>query len=211
MRFLPFYLVISGLFCIFALTNFRNMVYYRYLFKHSWGLSPNEGLVYSALLSHSLMTSEHFDVDGDFDVELAKAYIHDNLEIEGKECISYDPISTRRLARLLNMSENTVRKIKDDLENKHHLIHRGLILCPLRLLDMGFIDVDIELGLKGLQLLFYGLLRDRSRLLHGTIDTWAVRLAELMGVSKKDIYNLLSILQRKGLVERLKDGKLKIK
>ena len=108
MRFLPFYLVISGLFCIFALTNFRNMVYYRYLFKHSWGLSPNEGLVYSALLSHSLMSvPENFDVDGTFSIENAKAFVADGQEVYGVECIDISPISTRKLSRLLGMSTRT--------------------------------------------------------------------------------------------------------
>ena len=191
------------------------MVYYRYLFKNLKRLSPNEGIVYSALLANSLFSSEHFSLDGSFSAEFAKAFIRENVETQGDECITYHPIPTRKLAKLLKMAEKTVREIKDDLEFKHHLIRKEKILCPMELLDMGYIDVDPETGLKGLQLLFYALLKDRSYHLHGTIDTWAVRLAEIMGLgtdekAKKSVHNLLSALSKRGLVKRLPDGKLRI-
>lgn len=191
------------------------MIYYRYLFKHDWGLSSNEGMVYSALLRNSLMTSEHFSLDGKFNVEFAKAFIQENVDAQGKECIDYYPVSTRKLAKLLKMAEKTVREIKDDLEFKHHLVRKGKILCPMELIDMGYIDVDPETGLKGKQLLFYALLKDRGYHLHGTIDTWAVRLAEIMGIgtdekAKKAVHNLLSELSKKGFVKRLPDNSLRI-
>lgn len=186
------------------------MIYYRYLFKNDWGLSPNEGLVYSALLSHSLMTSEYFETDGSFSVEHAKAFIMENMEHTGMECIDYSPISTRKLARILRMKEDTVRKIKDDLSRKHHLIGFSVIICPLELLDAGYIDIPPDTCLKGRQLALYGLLKDRSRLYNGIIDTWASRLADIAGINKGNVHRIIAELQKKGFVERLEDGKLRI-
>lgn len=186
------------------------MVYYRYLFKNLKGLSPNEGLVYSALLSHSLMASEHFEVDGSFNVEYAKAFVSSNMEESGLECINYSPVSTRRLAKVLGMKEDTVRRIKRDLEYKHHLIGLSVIVCPLELLDSGYIDIPPDTSLKGRQLTFYGLMKDRSRLYDGVIDTWASRLAEIAGIKDTNAHKLIAELQKKGYVKRLENGKLKV-
>lgn len=175
-------------------------------------LSPNEGLVYSALLSHSLMSiSECFDVDGSFSIANARAILSECMDDEGIGLIDYSLISTRRLARHLSMKEDTVRKIKADLKDKHCLIGYSVIKCPLELLDYGYIDIPPDTKLRGRQLAFYGLLRDRSSMYQGVIDTWAVKLAEIAGTTKSSIYKMLSQLEKKGYVERLDDGKLKIK
>ena len=186
------------------------MVYYRYLFKNMKSLSPNEGLVYSALLSHSLMTSEHFDVDGNFDVGLAKTFIADNLETYGVECIDLNPVSTRKLSKVLGMKEDTIRRIKLDLRQKHHLISSAYIICPPELLGKGYIDIPSGTRLKGRQLTFYGLLKDRSSRYDGVIDTWTSRLADMAGIENTNAHKLIAELQKKGYVKRLDDGKLKI-
>lgn len=211
MRFLPFYLAISELFCIFALTNFRIMVYYRYLFRNEWGLSPNEGLVYSALLSHSLMTSENFEINGSFSMEYARTFVAENMEIYGEECIELNPVSTRKLTKVLGMKEDTIRRIRHDLVYKYNLMRRSVIICPLELLEAGYIDIPSNTKLKGRQLTFYGLLKDRGRLYNGVIDTWASKLADIAGINSTNAHKLIVELQKKGFVERMPDGKLKIK
>ena len=187
------------------------MIYYRHLFKNDWGLSPNEGLVYSALLSHSLMTSENFEIDGSFNVEYAKAFVEDNMREVGVECVNYNPVSTRRLSKVLNMKEDTIRRIKKDLEHKYHLVGMSIIICPLQLLESGYIDIPSDTKLKGRQLTFYGLLKDRSRLYNGVIDTWASKLAEIAGIEDTNAHKLIAELQKKGYVERLANGKLRVK
>lgn len=187
------------------------MVYYRYLFNNDWGLSPNEGLVYSALLSHSLMTSENFDIDGSFNVEYARAYIMNKEEETGTECVDYNPVSTRRLSKVLGMKEDTIRRIKHDLKYKYHLIGPITIICPIELLEKGYIDIPPDTKLKGRQLAFYGLLRDRSKRYNGVIDTWASRLANIAGIKPTNAHKLIAELQKKGYVERLSNGKLKVK
>ena len=186
------------------------MVYYRYLFLNMEELSPNEGLVYSALLSHSLMVSEFFDLDGKFCPEYAKAAIQEHIEECSVEYIEYQPLSVNRLAKHLEMTRNSVRKILQDLRNKYRLFTDEIILCPSELIDAGYIDIPSGTKLKGLQLVYYGLLKDRSSLYRRVIDTWAYRLAELAGIDKKAVYNLLTILHKKGFVVRRDDGKLRI-
>lgn len=204
------FLVNPIFFDTFALEQVNKiMVFYRHLF-HVEDMSPNECIVYSSLLAHSLMASEHFKENGVFSTMRVKAIINANVDDGFGEVITYIPFdSISKLARMLEMTRNTVKKVIQSLMRKDCL-NRLFISCPTELLDEGYINIPAETGLRGRQLIFYAALLDRASRYQGTIDTWAYKLSELFGLSMSNTYYILHELYAKGLVERTEDGKLKI-
>lgn len=184
------------------------MIYYRALFDYKKGLSSSEGIVYSVLLSHSLLSyAEAFDTDGKFNIKNAKELIKDTSYSAGFEAIYYEKMSISKLAEKVEMTRPAVRKILADLKTKG-AIKDGFIRCPLRILEKGFMKLPPKTKLKGSQLTFYALLLERSRRYNGTIDTWASRLAKLAGITKTNAQSIINILEKKGFLKRLENGKL---
>lgn len=182
------------------------MVYYKYLFHNMRELSPNEGLVYSTLLSHSLMESENFLLDGTFSNDRAKLFAEDNGGY-----IDYQPLSTRQIMNRTDFSFPTVKKIVENLKDKH-IIGKDFILCPPELLDGGYLKVPKGTKLKGQQLLFYSYIIDLCSRYGGATDKWAYRMKEDCNLTSEDnVYFIIKQLKEKGFLERLSDRRLKIK
>lgn len=167
-------------------------------------LSPNEGLVYSALLSHSLMESESFLADGSFSIPLARNYVLDNDGF-----IDLYPLSTKQLMKRTELTFPSVKKIMKILEHKF-IIGSGFIKCPVELLDKGHMNIPPETGLKGQQLIFYGYLIDLCRTHGGVTDRWASRMKDDCGLNSEDnVYFLIKQLKEKGFAERDSKGRLR--
>ena len=115
------------------------------------------------------------------------------------------------------MTRDAVIKIIKRLQKKS-ILGDGFIVCPIELLEKGYIQLPVlpvdtpkEKGITSQQRVLYGLLRNRAEVHAGVIDTWARRIADIFCTTKGNIYYMLSVLERKGYLERLPDGKLKIK
>ena len=193
-------MVVSSIFSNFAPEQIdKNMVFYRKLFK-SKSLSLNEGIVYSTILSRSLMSSENFDRDGSFSVDQVKIYIQNNVENGFGEVIDYYPFSSdEALMEEVEMTRNTVDRIMNKLESEGY-INENHISCPPELLDGGFLRIPPNTKLKGQQRLFYATLLEMSKTHKGSIDTYAYRLAEIYGIKDSYVYRLLSHLKAANLV-----------
>lgn len=187
------------------------MVYYRYLFLHMEDLSPYEGIVYSELVFNSIISNPHYRTGKLMYVDRAK-YDVENLHILGwTEDIDYYPLKVKELVKMTEMSLPTIKKILISLEEKKY-IDGKYIRCPFEMLKHGYVKIPLKTGLRGRQLIFYGLLLDRSRKYKGTIDTMAYKLGELCGIeNKNNVYFIINQIKEKGLVERTKSGKLLIK
>lgn len=181
-------------------------VLYKYFLNNREGLSINESIIYSTIVWKSVLKLGWNDSTNRFDINTAMRFIQNN--ISGYINTSY--YSIRGLAKKLHMSESTIREIIHSLRDKH-IIEGDSVKCSVGLVESGYYVLPINTGLKSTQLAFYAFLKDRSNSYHGTIDTWARRLSELFGISKKHVYSLFVILHRKGFAERLENGKLKIK
>lgn len=195
-------MVVSSIFSNFAPEQIDEiMVFYRKLF-HSESLSLNEGIVYSTLLSKSLMTSEHFNTDGTFSVDLVKTYIQNNVEDGTGEFIDYYPFSSDEiLMEEVELSRNTVSRIMDKLEDIGYVAN-NLIYCPPELLDGGFLRIPPNTKLKGQQRLFYATLLEMSKTHRGSIDTWAYKLADIYGIKESNVYYIIHQLKKAHLIER---------
>lgn len=192
-------------------------VFYKYFFARRGDISDSEGIVYSALIYRALENSDYYDAEGNLDIEKVKIFIRDESVDNGLECIDLPKINKSRIARSVGMTRDAVIKIIKRLEKKF-LIGDGFIVCPVELLGGGYIQLPVlpentpkEKMLTSQQRVFYGFLIDRALPYRGIIDTWAKRLAELFCTTPENTYYMLSVLERKGYLERLHNGKLKIK
>jgi DNA-binding MarR family transcriptional regulator len=195
--------------CIFAVLNTDAMVYYRFLFKHMDMLSINEKLVYSSLIAYSIRNTWYYYEDGALDSEYLNAELVRTANENGFGHIVLKMPSTLGLAKETGMSWNTIKKILERFK-QIRLIEESLIVCHKELFDQGYITLPNDLCVKGQLLLFYCILEERSRYFNGTIDTWASKLGEILGISKGAIQDMLYKLHKKGLVHRQPDGKLKV-
>lgn len=187
------------------------MVYFRYLFQHMEDLTPVEGLVYSELVLYSLASNENCCVDGMVSIERSLEEVKDIRMREFKYDFetAYCSMKPAVLMEHTELTFPTVQKTLASLKEKGY-IREGWILCPLQLIEKGYIKIPYKTHLKGRQLIFYAFLLDRSYPCKGTLDTWAYKFKELCGVNEGNVYFLINKLKEHGLVERLKDGKLQI-
>lgn len=168
-------------------------------------LTPNEGLVYSALLSHSLMESENFEQDGSFSNSLAKTFAEENHGY-----IDYRPLSTKQIMDRVEMSFPTVKKIVESLEYKF-ILSSVSIMCPPELLDKGFIRIPSKTGLVGQQRIFYGYLRELCLRHEGVTDRWASRMKTDCSLKSEDnVYFLVKQLKKGGFIRRDSRGRIEL-
>lgn len=185
------------------------MIYYRYLFLHEEDLSPNEGLIYSELLFCSLISNGDYRTGELLYIDAAKDLLEKYRLLNWGESITYFPLDVSTLMSRTEMTFPTVKKALAGLEEKGY-IRGGDIKCPLALIEEGYLKIPKDTGLKGRQLVFYGYLLNKAARYNGIIDTWAYRFKELCGIDRDNVYFIIKQLKKKGLVERLEDGRLKI-
>lgn len=185
------------------------MVYFKFLFQHMEDLSPNEGIVYSELLLHSLFSNSHYLTGELLYIDAAREELENYKAFEWKEEIDYFPVDTADLMKATEMTFPTVKKILVSLEDKGY-IRQGYIKCPLEMLNGGYIKIPHGTKLKGRHLVFYAFLLDRGHGHKDTIDTWAYRFEELCGIKAGHVYKMINHLKKAGLLERTEGGKLKV-
>ena len=184
------------------------MVYFKFLF-HTEDLSPNEGLVYSELLLHSLVSNRQYLTGELLYIDAARNAMENFKTLGWDEDIEYYPMDVRSLMKNTELTFPTVKKALHGLQEKGY-IREHYIRCSLNIVNGGYIKIPKKTGLKGRQLVFYAFLLDRSHRHDGIVDTWAYRFKELCGVEEGNVYFLINKLKGKGLVERLDDGTLKV-
>lgn len=187
-----------------------NMVFYRFLFKHMDMLTINEKLIYSSLISYSVKMSKYLFEDGQLDSE----YLHNYLDLHSNEHgYARLPLimpALKEMAREMDIARNTLKKALNKFKEIRLITNEGIV-CHKELFNSGYMELPNISKVKGQLLLFYTFLEYRSRFFNGTLDTYTYKLAELTGFSEKSVSNMLHRLHACGLVERLSDGKLKVK
>lgn len=185
------------------------MIYFKYLFHNLKDLSPNEGIVFSELLFHSLVSNPDYKSGELFNIELAKDEMRRYKELQWVEYIRYYSMDYPKIMQHTEMSFPTVKKLVKSLHDKSY-IGTHTISCPYNLLVGGYIKVPYNTDLKGRELLLYSLLVDRTYQHGHTVDTWAYKLAELCGIQEGHVYKIINHLKRHHLLERQEDGRLRV-
>lgn len=179
------------------------IVYYRTLLIEDYSLTPTERIVYSFLVSKSVvLLSEFFDVDG---VCYNMSALYESLE--ENQWLELPVINNSKISVELNISRRTVIRSIKSLEEKGLLRH-DCVFVDKKLLERGYIELIHSDILTGELLIFYSYLKDRSRNYCGVIDTYKDKLAECLCTTKTAITKLLNRLYALKLAKRLKNGKL---
>lgn len=187
------------------------MVFYKILLNQREKITGSMAIVYSTLVGQSILNGEVFDCDGLFDYDLARDYIYD-MTGNGKYYIDLPTPRIGFLAKQTGMTKQNVRLTLQRLDESDYIgLREESIYCPVNLLDEGFVKIPNDTTLKGWQLIDYAIMKERSIGHNNTIDTWASKLAENLHTTKENVYMTIMRLKEKGYVERLPNGKLRIK
>lgn len=187
------------------------MIIYKGLFQYRDKFSGSEAIIYSTLLCHSLWQyGEVFDSHGFFDIDIVKEFLEDIKDDEGYSYIDIVDFTCTKISKKLGMSERNVRYALKSLRRKKIIVDET-ILCPQWLLESGYLKIPENTTLKGWQLIFYTLLKNRSDYFGGSIDTFANRMAEMFHTTINNVYFLLHELKKKGYVARDAKNRLVIK
>ena len=163
-------------------------IFYKDLFNYRNQISGTEAIVFSNLIKISLRDKSNI-------IGSSLKIAHFSRNELAKKCFCV-PHSVRNSIK--NLTANGF--IKDDfIENyKDYTTH-------------GYVRIEHIDDVKGWQLIDYAIIKERSIGHNNTIDTWASKLAENLHTTKENVYMTIMRLKEKGYVERLPNGKLRIK
>lgn len=169
-------------------------------------MTANERIVYSFLASKSITNMDDaFACDGK---NLNSDTIEYIFEDDSYIPLSYFSINT--LSSILGISRRCIIDSLNVLKS-YGIIEEDNILIKRSFIDDGFFELDIKSGTKGELLIFFSFLKDKSSRYGYCIDTFKCKLAEQSDKSMVSVKKMLNKLYKTGLIERMDDGKLKIK
>lgn len=166
--------------------KYQSVIYYP-LFKYRDKLSGSDAIAYSNLLKMSIHAKD-FQREGDY--------------------IKLVSFTVNNLAMRCRCSSRNIRYSLKQLKELG-FIKNDTIYCPEEMTER-YVKLQ-PVGLRGWQLVFYSLIKDKADYFGGSIDTWACRLAEEFGTTTNNIYMYINILKTKGYVYRTENGRLATK
>ena len=181
------------------------IIYYRTLLARGQNITHTERIVYSFLVSKSIMQlDEVFQSDGAYiDISLVYDYLDDSNWVD----MFY--ISMRNLSKELNITLqtafNSVKRLKEE-----GYIRNDKIYVNCELLEKGYFELHKSNVLNGQVLIFYSYLKDKAKNEDDKVSINKNSLAELFGVKVYSINQYLQKIYSLGLAKRLDDGKLLI-
>lgn len=186
--------------------------YCKLLGKEYSDLTPNQKIVYSHILSKSVLyDSDLFNKDGDgVDWDIVADYYSDN----GITTLDLVPINITLTARLLNMSRQSLIDAIKELKGAG-MMSDSEIYTNTGLLNGGFFQLRIDTGLSKMLLIIYSWLFCRAEKYNFIIDTYERVIAEKLEITANAVGKLIKKLADKGFVKRLRNpdgsyGKLQI-
>ena len=180
-------------------------IFYKTLLSENVGLTYNERILYSFLVSKSVSNLDAIWSSGEhrLNTDILEDVLSEN---------PYIPICKMEygfLSQELNMAFqsaiNGVRKLQ-----LLKLIIDDTIFVDIKTIRGGYFELVYMPSLKTETLIFYSYLKDKASKYGGIIDTFKWKLANETGVSKVVIKKLFNRLYKLGLIKRLKDNKLQI-
>lgn len=126
------------------------------------------------------------------------------------EYIKMYSIKNKNLAQICLCSERAITYSIKYLKEIGY-IRDSDIYSPSAIINGGYLKLLNVKDLKGWELILYSFIKERSKYYNGPIDTYAYRIAELLGTTTNTIYGEIHRLKERGYVERLKDGLLLVK
>lgn len=182
------------------------IVFYRALLTQCRELTPTERVIYSFLISKSLLSlGDFFDSDGSC-MDMSSLY----ESIEDDNWLELCSITNSKIAQELCISRQTVIRCVCRLKRLGYISHDKLFVGVV-LLRSGYFELHNIDVLNGELLIFYSYIKDKSKKYGGCVDTYKSVLAEQLNTTKVSITKLLNRLYELGFAKRLEDGTLMIK
>lgn len=117
-------------------------------------------------------------------------------------------VSQRKHSKELNISLKSYSLCINTLRSKGCIDKDNSVLIDLS--SIKYFPLLIDSGLKSELLIFYSYLKNKCEYFGGSIDTFKYKIAKDFCTTKIAVTNMLNRLYRKGLAERLPNGRLKI-
>lgn len=183
------------------------IVFYRALLKRAMNISPCERILYSFLVSKSILRLDDiYDNEG---FSLNKEELEIQLRTNGN-AINICELNHSKIARELNMTRKTIIEGMKTLKKLGYISDKRICVDE-ELIKRGYFVLEHVDVLKGDLLIFYSYLRDKSSDYGYCIDTCKEKLAIQVGKTKTAVTKLLNKLYAVGLAQRLNNDKLLIK
>ena len=160
-------------------------------------LSPTERIVYSFLAYKSLSYMDNAFTGTNFNVEFLKEGIN------GPTYITCWQFKQAELAETLCISEKSVWSSVHRMRELSILADECIEVDENLVFLKGYFPLQVESGLKGLLLIFYSYLKDKSRLNNGWIVMSKEKMAAIIASSTCGITKLLNRLYRLKLAKRI--------
>jgi len=193
-----------------AVANNLKLIFYRNLLKDKKELTPNGKMVYSFLVSKSLLKNKLvFNTKG---LRLYETMITNALRDKGN-WIKMCNISKSRMSRELHISLNTTIRTFHDLEKNGYIKScdgQWKVYVDWELLSGGYFELHRLGEVNGMLAIFYAYLADKGSRHDYNIDTWKVQMARDLDTTFIAITNLLNRLYRLNLAKRLPNGRLQV-
>lgn len=182
-----------------------NVPFYNVLLQ-DMRLSPTERIIYSYLLYRSMTNIEYFydNASGSLDKSVIRETVERNPYIT---CVHE---KQNYIAEVLGVSEKSVWTSLQRLDEMG-ITSDGTIYAGAEIiLDGGYFPIALYSGLKGMLLILYSFLKNKSEMNGGLLMMSKGKIASVMNTTECGITKLLNRLYRAGLAERLPDNRLKI-
>ena len=178
---------------------------YKNLIEYRKRLSGSEMIVYSNIILESLLHyAEVYDINGKYSNFGVECVIESSKNLIQLKKPEYEKIRERT-----GLSKDSIFRCIKSLTKKR-IIRGNLLFVKKEIVQGGFVELA-NCKLQGHQLIFFSILLNRAQYFHGTIDTWARKMAQEFHTTQNNVYVMINRLKKKGFMERSEKGMLVIK
>lgn len=186
------------------------MEIYRFLFNLREKFTANELLVYSALLSTTVMKGYEDDVMGG---KLSSEQLSERLAEVGvtndNPYADFPKHHIEGLCTYTGMPRSSVYRAIRTLREKHILCD-SRIYCPEKIFSGGFIKIPKDVPFGGWLRIFYGYMLSRQSMDDGPVKVQTSAISEKFNTTRGSVKQFIYQLVQAGCAVKTSEGKLRI-
>lgn len=181
------------------------VIFYKTLLASNEELSPAEKIVYSFLVSKSVLC-----LDDIFDTDGKHINVDDSLCLDDDDCyIDIFRINNCRLSAILGITRRTIITCYEHL-TYYGLVDGNKILVNKQMLRGGYFELLIENKLSCELLIFYSYIKDRANSKNGILYSNRLKLSEDYNTSMMAITKLTCRLYKLNLIKKIGHNKIAV-
>lgn len=180
------------------------VIFYRHLIYSHDELSPTEKIVYSFLVSKSVL-----HLDDVFDKDGQHIDIDEPLYFDDESYVDIFKINNCKLSNILGITRRTIITCYEHLAY-YGYINDDKILISKQMIKEGYFELVNNDNLSGELWIFYSYLKDRAAYCGGTIYGTKAKLADDYHSTLIAITKLMNRLYKLNLIKRIDNNKITI-